>query len=256
MRRKLTSVAILVASLVTTSIATMPAGANAQSPTEVKKRLIACGSLPNGSTTSVTQTTRLSINLPREIFPTKIFKLTAHGARAGFISNGGAYGYGFAARGKINCWSYYFEFNLTSGNKSGVGRVDISSKSTVRGIPNYLIHIKVLTHSPTPPPVPTGIITGQVLLGPICPVERFPPDPACNPQPYQTKIDIFYGASKIPYRSIETDSVGSFTLSLIPGRYVLQARGGSIYPRCSNLLVQVIASTTAKAVVNCDSGIR
>ena len=256
MRRKLTVAAIIVASLVTTSISLMPAQGSAPTNAEVKKRLIACGSLPNGSTTSVRKATRLSINLPREIYPTKILKISSLGATAGFISNGGPYGYGFAAHGKPNCWSYYFEFNLTSSNTSGIGEVTIRSKSAVRGIPNYLIHIRVFEHSPTPPPTPAGIITGLVLLGPICPVERIPPDPACAPKPYQTKIDIFKGVSKIPYKSIATDSVGRFTLSLIPGSYVLQAAGGSIYPRCSNLLVQVIAGRTVKAIVNCDSGIR
>ena len=248
--------AIIVASLVTTSISLMPAQGRVPTQAEVKKRLIACGSLPNGSTTFARKTTRLSINLPREIYPTKILRITSLGATAGFISNGGPYGYGFAARGKPNCWSYYFEFNLTSTNENGRGRVDISSKSAVRGIPNYLIHIRVFEHSPTPPPRPAGIITGQVLLGPICPVERIPPDPTCAPKPYQTKIDIFKGVSKIPYKSIATDSVARFTLSLIPGSYVLRATGGAVYPRCTDLSIRVIAGRTVKAIVNCDSGIR
>ena len=245
-----------MAALVTSSIALTSAQGSAPTQAEVKKRLAACGSIPNGSTTSVRQTTRISINLPREIYPTKILKITSLGARAGYISNGGAYGYGFAARGKPNCWSYYFEFNLTSTEKSGRGRVDISSKSAVRGIPNYLIHIRVFGHSPTPPPTPAGIVRGQVLLGPICPVERIPPDPACAPKPYQTKIDIFYGASKIAYKSIATDSSGSFTLSLISGSYVLRAAGGPVYPRCTDLSIQVIAGRTEKVIVNCDTGIR
>ncbi len=256
MRRKLTVVATIVASLVTTSIALMPAQGSAPTQAEVKKRLTACGSLPNWSTTSVRQTTRLSINLPREIYPTKILKLTSVRATAGYISNGGPYGYGFAARGKPNCWSYYFEFNLTSANGRGIGEVNISSKSAVRGIPNYLIHIRVFAHSPSPPPTPAGIVRGQVLLGPICPVERIPPDPACAPKPYQTKIDIYKGVSKIPYKSIATDSAGSFSLSLISGNYVLRAAGGAPYPRCTDLSIQVTAGRTVKAIVNCDTGIR
>ena len=256
MRRKLTVVATIVASLVTTSIALMPAQGSAPTQAEVKKRLAACASLANGSTTSVRQTTRLSINLPREIYPTKILQITSLGATAGFISNGGPYGYGFGARGKPNCWSYYFEFNLTAANGSGIGEVNISSKSAVRGIPNYLIHIRVFGHSPTPPPTPAGIVRGQVLLGPICPVERIPPDPACAPKPYQTRIEIYHGASKIPYKSIATDSSGRFTLSLISGSYVLRATGGAVYPRCTDLSIRVIAGRTVKVIVNCDTGIR
>ncbi|MBI3430250.1 MAG: hypothetical protein HY050_09415 [Actinobacteria bacterium] len=174
----------------------------------------------------------------------------------GSISNGGAYGYGFTARGKPNCWAYYLEFNLTPENSGQSGRVDINSTSAIRGIPNYSIHIKVLATAPNPTPTPKGIIRGQVFLGPICPVERIPPDPACTPKPFRTTVEIQRVATGAIYKSVMTDFSGSFTLSLDPDRYLLRATGGSVYPRCTDVTVQVIAGKSQSVIVNCDTGIR
>ena len=102
-----------------------------------------------------------------------------------------------------------------------------------------------------------GKVHGQVLLGPICPVERIPPDPACAPKPYQTKIQIF--AAKVtahPYKVVLTDASGKFNFSIKPGSYGLHARGGSLYPRCADLRIKVLAGKTLNVKMACDTGIR
>ena len=251
-------IAVILASLVSITVAWHATQGSAQTKTDFKKRLIACGSLPNGSSLTLPQTTRLSINLPRDIYPNKVLKIISHGAMANYISNGGPYGYGFGARGKPNCWSYYLEFDLTSANKKQSGRVDIGSKSLNRKIPDYLIHFKVVVNPPasTSPTSSKGTVHGQVLLGPICPVERIPPDPACAPKPYKTSIDIWSALTGSRYKSVASDTAGVFNISLDPGTYVLRATSGSTYPRCSNLQVKVVAGKSQSVIINCDTGIR
>ena len=102
-----------------------------------------------------------------------------------------------------------------------------------------------------------GKVHGQVLLGPTCPVERIPPDPACAPKPYKTKIQIF--AAKIslhPYKIVVTDAAGKFNFSIKPGSYVLRSKGGSFYPRCADLRIKVSARKTLNVKMTCDTGIR
>lgn len=119
---------------------------NAQTNSRLHKSLATCGALPNGSSRSVYETTRMFINLPKDIYPNKKLKITQRGAVALYISNGGPYGYALGARGKPNCWSTYFQFDRTPGNKNQSGVVDIASKSAIKGIPDYLIHVKVVVH--------------------------------------------------------------------------------------------------------------
>lgn len=102
-----------------------------------------------------------------------------------------------------------------------------------------------------------GRVHGQVLLGPICPVERIPPDPACAPKPYKTKIQIFAGkVTAHPYKTVLTDAAGTFNFSVKPGAYVLHAKGGSLYPRCADLRIKVLAGRKLNVKMACDTGIR
>lgn len=258
MKRRVAIVTVLTASMVSVTIALLATQSYAQARTDMKKRMTTCGSFANGSTVTVTQATRLSINLPKGLYPTEILKMTPHGALAGFSSRGGDYGHRFAASGAANCWSYKFKFNLTPGNTSRSGTIDISSKSAVRGVKNYLIHIKVLAKVPDSisTPISAGIVHGNVILGPTCPVERIPPDPACAPKPYVTRIDIRYLITGAPYQSIATDSSGNFTLLLAPGAYVLSAQNGKTYPRCTEVPVNVVKGTAQNITMYCDTGIR
>lgn len=101
-----------------------------------------------------------------------------------------------------------------------------------------------------------GTVHGQVLLGPTCPVERIPPDPACAPKPYKTTINIYRSVTKPPYKKVATDASGRFTISLAPGTYILRAKGASIYPRCTDLKIIVIAKKSQIVKIDCDTGIR
>lgn len=101
-----------------------------------------------------------------------------------------------------------------------------------------------------------GIVHVQVLLSPTCPVERNPPDPACAPKPYETKITILDAQTNSPYKTYETDASGKLTSSIEPGAYVLRVQCTTPLPYCSDLRIEVLAKSTQSVVINCDTGIR
>lgn len=101
---------------------------------QLENRLIACNAFPNGSTQEVVETSRMFINIPKDIYPDVNLAILTDGVTVGYVSNGGQYGY--AAQGTPDCWSYYFEFG-------GVGTADILATSTVAGIPDYHVHFIV-----------------------------------------------------------------------------------------------------------------
>lgn len=128
-------------------------------------------------------------------------------------------------------------------------------------VSNYLIHFKVAKDQPnaTKHVAGNGNVRGRVILGPVCPVERIPPDPACAPKAYKTTINIWSRLTGKSYKPVSTNAAGVFKLSLVPGRYVLrvaQAKNGSPYPRCTEVKFSVTAKNTLKVTVNCDTGIR
>jgi len=238
-----------------------PASASSPSNSSLAKRLVACGSLPNGSSLTLVETTRLFLFLPKDYFPNIKLIMKSHGASAGSISNAGAYGYAQSRYAKPDCWSYYLDFELTPSNKLRSGTIDIGSKSAFKTVSNYLIHFKVVIDPPsaTKQVAGNGNVRGAVLLSPVCPVEHIPPDLACAPKPYKTTLDVWSQLTGSPYKRVSTNTAGIFNLSLVPGPYslqVTQATTGSLYPRCTPVKFLVVAKKTLKLTVNCDTGIR
>ncbi|MDP1712658.1 MAG: hypothetical protein Q8K86_09405 [Candidatus Nanopelagicaceae bacterium] len=101
-----------------------------------------------------------------------------------------------------------------------------------------------------------GTVHVRVLLSPTCPVERNPPDPACTPKPYETKITIVDAQANGPYENYETDASGKLTFSIDPGVYVLRVQSTTPFPYCSDLRIEVLANKAQSVVINCDTGIR
>jgi len=112
--------------------------------------------------------------------------------------------------------------------------------------------------APCPATKGQGIVSGQILLGPTCPVMRIPPDPACADKPYQTSIQIIDRNSPAgaPYKVISSDSQGNYTVTLPVGEYNFQPNGGKMLPRCSSQDVTVTAGANMKVDFSCDTGIR
>jgi hypothetical protein len=105
-------------------------------------KVLLCGGIPNGSTQNIMDTTRLFINLPKDIYPDKEHNLqfrTASGnATASWVSNGGPYGEGYGAEGNPDCWSYYYEFD-------GSGEVDLTVRNATKDAPEY--HVRFVVSS-------------------------------------------------------------------------------------------------------------
>src|SRR5450756_2378554 len=103
-------------------------------------KVLLCGGIPNGSTQNITETTRLFINLPKDIYPDKEhnlqFKTASGNATAMWVSNAGPYGEGYGAEVNPDCWSYYYEFDVS-------GEVDLTVKNATKNAPNYYVRFIV-----------------------------------------------------------------------------------------------------------------
>lgn len=106
-----------------------------------------------------------------------------------------------------------------------------------------------------------GFLKGVINIGPICPVERVPPDPACLPtaetyKAYPVTIWTADGRKKI--RQISPALNGSYRTELAPGNYlvILERKrnmiGGSNLP----LTVFIMPKDSTVLDINIDTGIR
>jgi hypothetical protein len=104
-----------------------------------------------------------------------------------------------------------------------------------------------------------GGVFGSVLLSPVCPVERIPPDPNCAPRGYETSLKIFSiganGAETL-FAESTTDAGGNFMAHLPAGRYILRAYSGDMFPRCEDQGIEIRSDEIAGATITCDTGIR
>jgi len=119
-----------------------------------------------------------------------------------------------------------------------------------------LFAIPFAAGSTSKPVVANGTILGQVLLSPVCPVERNPPDPACAPKPYKTIVSVLKSSNGAVYKKVAASALGRFSISVPAGSYVLRASGAKVYPRCTDTPVKVIANKSVSVKIGCDTGIR
>jgi hypothetical protein len=70
-------------------------------------------------------------------------------------------------------------------------------------------------------------VSGQVLAGPTCPVERDPPDPACAPRPVQgARLHIVSATTGAVVAEVTTDAAGTYAAVVPPGAYRLEGVDG------------------------------
>lgn len=103
----------------------------------------------------------------------------------------------------------------------------------------------------------SGTISGNVLLGPTCPVQRIPPDPNCADKPYATKLVLTTADNPAVVAEFSSDANGNFSVKAAPGEYVIRSGGTGFYPRCSNNgTIKISADGITTTTVFCDTGIR
>lgn len=104
----------------------------------------------------------------------------------------------------------------------------------------------------------TSGVTGQVTLGPTCPVESA--GTPCEDQPPANVVVIVseglpsevHAAGPTVARGA-TNSEGSFRIAVPPGDYIVTAHAGM---SCELMDVRVLADTFVTVTVACDTGIR
>jgi hypothetical protein len=115
------------------------------------------------------------------------------------------------------------------------------------------------TASPTPVASPaTGPgIRGQATAGPVCPVEKNPPDPSCAPRPVSGAVVVVRSPAGAEVARATTGTDGTFVVAVPPGQYVVEglpAAGLMGTPGPQN--VTVTSSVPATIELSYDTGIR
>jgi len=104
----------------------------------------------------------------------------------------------------------------------------------------------------------TQAVTGRATAGPICPVERNPPDPACAARPVAGAVLVIQTVAGAEVARVTTDKNGRFSVALAVGAYrlvpqpVVGLRGGG---RPIDFQVEV-GQTLPPLEVSYDTGIR
>lgn len=101
-------------------------------------------------------------------------------------------------------------------------------------------------------------VGGRAVAGPVCPVERTPPDPACRPRPVAGATLVITAADGGEVARTTTDVDGGWTVTLRAGAYTLTPQPvvgllGTAPP------IQFTISATGSSVgldVTYDTGIR
>jgi hypothetical protein len=122
-------------------------------------------------------------------------------------------------------------------------------------LPVLVLVVLAVAGCATPRTEPGSGIQGTAWLGPTCPVQRDPPDPACADRPTQTALVARDGDGRV-VAAFASNATGQFRVALGPGTYTLGSPDGQSLPRCSSAAITVVAGRYADADVSCDSGIR
>ncbi len=98
----------------------------------------------------------------------------------------------------------------------------------------------------------TGI-EGQVMIGPIRPVER---PGIINQRPYQATVTVL-DQNDQPVTQFQSGTDGQFRIPLKPGTYILRSESPGNYPRApQHQMVTVIQNRLTHVTLLYDSGIR
>ncbi len=102
----------------------------------------------------------------------------------------------------------------------------------------------------------TGIVSGTVTIGPICPVESIDNPCVISPEVYTSRSVVIYGPTdSLRIKSQPLNPDGSYTLTLPIGAYWLQIEPAGIGPG-EKKPVTVEANKTSTVEFDIDSGIR
>ena len=107
-----------------------------------------------------------------------------------------------------------------------------------------------------------GILKGKILIGPICPVQKDPPDPACLPtkETYKAWATAVYTLNKKTKIAVLDPSLdGNYQLGLPAGNYIIDfevARANGVGGSNLPATVSITNLETKTFNIDIDTGIR
>ena len=107
----------------------------------------------------------------------------------------------------------------------------------------------------TGPSGPTGVVKGDVLAGPTCPVVSSG-STGCDPTPVQGRVEFWQGERNTGEVTIRVD--GSFSVNVPVGEYTVKVAPSSTngFPVCNDTTVMVTSAGLHELHLECDTGIR
>lgn len=110
--------------------------------------------------------------------------------------------------------------------------------------------------------VGSGVLKGKISIGPLCPVERIPPDPACLPTMETYKawaIAVWTLNKKTKLATLDPELDGTYQIGLPAGDYVIDfdvAHTNTIGSNNLPAIISIANMDTTIFNVNIDTGIR
>ena len=107
-------------------------------------------------------------------------------------------------------------------------------------------------------PVEFGILEGRITIGPLCPVERDPPDPSCLPTAKTFAANpVFVKAGSENIAKLEPTLNGSYELELAVGDYtVVSSKVSRIGKQSVPQDITITSNTRTELNIHIDTGIR
>jgi len=102
-----------------------------------------------------------------------------------------------------------------------------------------------------------AVVSVRVIAGPVCPVERNPPDPQCAPRPVGNSEIVLHDPSGAEVDRGTTDSAGMVAFQVPAGAYYAQpAADQGFIGSADGAALSVAAGQTMSVVILLDTGIR
>jgi hypothetical protein len=105
-------------------------------------------------------------------------------------------------------------------------------------------------------PAPTGTLTLTLTAGPVCPVERIPPDPNCAPRPVADAEVIVLTADGREIARPKSDAAGKIRLTLPQGRYIVRPVQANTFPSAPAEVTVDVGAIPVDVALSYDTGIR
>jgi hypothetical protein len=104
-----------------------------------------------------------------------------------------------------------------------------------------------------------GFLEGKVTIGPLCPVERYPPDPSCQPTEETYKaypIAVYTPDKKTKLAQIEPLMNGIYKVELAVGGYIVDLEKQHMFGKNLPATITIKKGEITTLNIDIDTGIR